>query len=63
MFYVISYLLRPWRLFRVLYNVAVGREESRLDMALGQMMDRLRGKKVNLKDVEPISAAPTTRLS
>lgn len=55
MFYVISYLIRPWRLFRVLRNVIAGKEESRLDMALGQLVERLRNKKVALQDVERAS--------
>lgn len=63
MFYGISYMIRPWRLFRVLYNVVIGREESRLDMALGQIIDRFRGRKVAFEDVQPMSSASTTRAS
>jgi len=50
MFYVLSYVTRPGRLFRVLFNVIKGRQESRLDMALGQLVDRLWSKKVALSD-------------
>ena len=49
MFYIISYTLHPKRLFRILSNVKNKREESRLDMALIQLIDRLKGNKKNLQ--------------
>lgn len=52
MFYLIGYLLRPVRFFRLLYNVVKGRQESRLDMALGHLFERIRAKKVTLKEIE-----------
>ncbi len=42
LFYGISYLTHPLRPFRTLWNVLRGREESRLDMSLRQLWDRLR---------------------
>lgn len=50
MFYGISYVTHPTRLGRMVWNVMRGKEESRLDMALGQLISRFRLKKVNLDD-------------
>jgi anaerobic magnesium-protoporphyrin IX monomethyl ester cyclase len=40
-FYLISYTLRPYRVFRTVWNFLCGREESRMDKALGDMRRRL----------------------
>ena len=45
MFYIISFLLHPKRLFRLFSNVINKREESKLDMALIQMIDRFKRNK------------------
>ncbi len=48
LFYAISYLTHPLRPFRTLLNVLRGREESRLEMSLLDMRDRLLpGKRVD----------------
>ena len=49
MFYIISYTFHPKRLFRLFTNLINRREESRLDMALIQLIDRLKGNKKNLQ--------------
>jgi len=51
LFYTLSYLIRPTRLFRTLWNLLRGREESRGEMTLRQMIDRFLRKKTLLKDV------------
>ena len=49
MFYIISFTLHPKRIFRVLANVKNKKEESRLDMALIQLIRRFKGiKKADL---------------
>ena len=45
MFYIISFILHPKRLFRLFSNIINKREESKLDMALIQMIDRFKGSK------------------
>jgi len=45
MFYIISFIRHPKRLFRLFSNVVNKREESKLDMALIQMIDRFKGSK------------------
>ena len=45
MFYIISFTLHPKRIFRVLANVKNKKEESRLDMALIQLIGRFKGTK------------------
>ena len=45
MFYIISFILHPKRLFRLFSNIINKREESKLDMALIQMIDRFKGNK------------------
>jgi radical SAM superfamily enzyme YgiQ (UPF0313 family) len=52
MFYAISYAVRPVRLLKVLFNLIKGKQESRLDMGLSHLMDRLFTKKIAVKDVE-----------
>lgn len=59
MFYLVSYLTRPYRLFRVLANVIQGKEESRLDMALGQLVRRLVSKKTTLNDIQRMPDLPS----
>lgn len=41
-FYGTNYLFRPWRVVRTLRNVLTNRHESRGEMALGQLLARLR---------------------
>lgn len=41
-FYGTNYLFRPWRAWRTLRNVLTNRHESRGEMALGQLLARLR---------------------
>ena len=45
MFYIISFILHPKRIFRLFSNVIKKREESKLAMALIQMFDRFKGSK------------------
>jgi radical SAM superfamily enzyme YgiQ (UPF0313 family) len=40
-FYFMQFVIRPWRLLTLLQNLIFGRERSRLDMSLRQMMRRL----------------------
>jgi hypothetical protein len=56
MFYAVSYLTRPFRLFRVVSNVVRGKQESSLAMALGQLVRRVFSKKVALKDIQEMSS-------
>ncbi len=53
MFYIISYILHPKRIFTTIYNVINQKEESRLDMALIQLIDRL--KRSQKKTADPIN--------
>lgn len=39
-FYVLGYLVRPWRFFRVAYNLLRGRQESRMERALSDIFQR-----------------------
>lgn len=39
-FYIASYLARPWRFFRLVKNLAQGRQESRLERALSDLFQR-----------------------
>lgn len=52
LFYALSYLLHPLRLFKVLSNLIKGKEESRLDSALHNIKDRLLAKKIESKEIE-----------
>jgi radical SAM superfamily enzyme YgiQ (UPF0313 family) len=52
MFYAISYAVHPSRLLKTVRNVIQGKEESRLDMALGQLKGRIFGKKLSLSDAQ-----------
>ena len=45
MFYIISFTLHPKRIFRLFANVKNKKEESRLDMALIQLIGRFKGTK------------------
>ena len=45
MFYTVSFILHPKRIFRLFSNVIKKREESKLAMALIQMLDRFKGSK------------------
>ena len=42
MFYIVSFVLHPKRVFRLFSNVKNKKEESRLDMALIQLIDRFK---------------------
>lgn len=44
-FYVVQFLVRPWRLIILIRNMILGREESRLNMSLLQILRRMRGSK------------------
>ena len=50
LFYSLSYLLRPARLLRVVTNLIKGKEESRLDVALHNLKDRILSKKIRFKE-------------
>ena len=50
LFYAVSYLTRPARLLKVLVNLIQGKEESRLDLALHNIKDRIFSKKIQLDD-------------
>ena len=39
-FYIVSYLLRPWRFIRLIKNLVSGRQESRLERALSDLFQR-----------------------
>jgi anaerobic magnesium-protoporphyrin IX monomethyl ester cyclase len=52
-FYILSYLVRPWRFFIVMKNLLQGRQESRLERALSDVFQR---KKALAADV--VSASP-----
>ena len=60
MFYSISYMTHPTRVFRVLWNLIRGKEESRLDVALKGIVDRIRRKKVTLEEVS--TGVPSSRV-
>ena len=45
-FYAVSFLLHPTRLFKMFSNLIKGKEESRLDLALHNIKDRIMSKKV-----------------
>jgi anaerobic magnesium-protoporphyrin IX monomethyl ester cyclase len=49
LFYTISYLRRPSRIFKLVSNLIKGKEESRLDLALNNIKDRILSKKIRLK--------------
>ena len=51
-FYGIQYLLRPWRLFRLIVNLIQRRQESRLDKSLQDFANRARGRR------RPTAVAP-----
>ena len=44
-FYAVQFLVRPWRLIILIRNMVLGREESRLNMSLFQILRRMRGSK------------------
>ena len=48
MFYIISFTLHPKRIFRLFANVKNKKEESRLDMALIQLIGRFKGTKAGI---------------
>tara|TARA_Y100000590_G_scaffold114567_1_gene130564 strand:- start:476 stop:2041 length:1566 start_codon:yes stop_codon:yes gene_type:complete len=48
MFYIISFTLHPKRIFTLFSNVKNKKEESRLDMALIQLIDRFKGTKKSM---------------
>ena len=49
-FYGVQYLLRPWRVARLVANLAQGRQESRLDKSLHDLAHRLgKGKRRRLR--------------
>jgi radical SAM superfamily enzyme YgiQ (UPF0313 family) len=56
LFYLIAWLRRPWRPFRMLVNVLVGRQESRSELALHGVFKRLK-----LIRHRPVSADRGTR--
>jgi len=37
-FYTVNYTIRPWRLFRTAINLSRDKQESRLEMALNQVI-------------------------
>jgi len=45
MFYIITFILRPKRIFRLFVNIIKKREETKLDMALIRMIDRFKRTK------------------
>jgi anaerobic magnesium-protoporphyrin IX monomethyl ester cyclase len=51
MFYATSYLVRPARLLKVIRNLIQGKQESRLDVGLHSIKDRILSKKVRLQDI------------
>ena len=53
MFYTVSFILHPKRIFRIFSNVIKKREESRLDMALIQLIDRFKSTKKK-RSVKPL---------
>ena len=57
-FYLISYALRPHRLFRTLRNFMIGKEESRMDKALADMKKRLITLRQGTPSLKPGSVNP-----
>jgi hypothetical protein len=51
MFYAVSFILRPARLLKAIVHFVGGRQESRLDVALHSIRERIFSKKVRLQDV------------
>ena len=45
MFYIINFIFHPKRIFRVFANIISKREESKLDKALIEMIDRIKRSK------------------
>ncbi len=52
LFYALAYLLRPWRVFKAVSNLITGKEESRLDLALNNIKDRLLARKIESREAE-----------
>jgi radical SAM superfamily enzyme YgiQ (UPF0313 family) len=50
MFYIISFLSHPTRVFGLLRNLVQGKQESRLDVALQGLVNRFRRKRTRLQD-------------
>jgi len=59
MFYFLSYLTHPKRIFRLIRNLIRGKEESRLEVALFSLFDRFKRKKV-VDDSAPLETPSKT---
>jgi anaerobic magnesium-protoporphyrin IX monomethyl ester cyclase len=58
LFYLVSFIFHPSRPFKRLFNFMVGREETRMDKALGDMKRRLRLLRKKKKSLKPGSVQP-----
>jgi anaerobic magnesium-protoporphyrin IX monomethyl ester cyclase len=56
-FYAISYLVRPWRPFRMLSNLLRGRQESRMERALADIFQRKYSLAADTAPSSPLVAA------
>ncbi len=56
-FYGVSYSLRPWRLLRTLFNLAKGKQETRLERALNDIFTR-RKSSLPRKVAEAVACPP-----
>lgn len=57
-FYFVSYIFHPSRPFIRLYNLFKGKEETRMDKALQDMLRRLRLSKAGKPNLKPTSIRP-----
>ena len=53
MFYALSYLSHPTRVFKLISNLIQGKQETRLDSALQGLVSHLRRKKTKLEEAKP----------
>ncbi len=51
-FYGTQYVIRPWRLVRIIQNLVQDRQESRLDKSLQDLAHRIRNRRPNAKSAD-----------
>ncbi len=51
-FYGTQYVIRPWRLVRIIQNLLQDRQESRLDKSLQDLAHRIRNRRPNAKSAD-----------
>ncbi len=58
-FYIVSYSLRPWRFFKALYNIIMGRpDETRIESVL-RTAYRMIFRRRQLPEISPVTKPPT----